>query len=324
MAIAIDWWPADGVDELQAFVDEHWRRGHVLAHDRELLLWQHARRDDPDHLAVLAAHDGDRTLGMCGFIEFDACAGGERVPGGWMTNWVVVPEARGRGLGYALVEHACGSPYEFVGALGANSATEHVLGRAGFAGRGMTRWIRILDRDALRDLLAGRDVPECWEESPASPAARPRELVGACRDDSFVRRRYREHPRFRYEVLEDETGFAAYRIERVQASDATVLRVVDFTGAGDLASRLAEAAQDAGVVFADFSCTSEAFGGPLEQAGFVRAEHLPFEVPGRFQPLDFSDRPIVSRFWAADRLGVDFASDALYVTRADSDLDRPV
>jgi hypothetical protein len=151
----------------------------------------------------------------------------------------------------------------------------------------------------------------------------PVPTVAACRDAAFLQWRYEQHPSFRYEVLRDSSGFAAYRIEEVLDSSLKVLRIVDFLGGPPLAAELAEAAQEAGVVFADFSCTSAPFGGALEEAGFQREDGLPAELPGRFQPLDFSDRPIVSSFWVAPRLGVDLGGDDLYVTRADSDLDRP-
>ena len=101
------------------------------------------------------------------------------------------------------------------------------------------------------------------------------------------------------------------------------MRITDLLGGEALARALVEAAERERVVFADFWCTSAGFGAPFEGLGFVRADRLPEPLPGRFQPLDFSDRPIVSNFWATPRLGVDFAGDALYVTRADSDLDRP-
>jgi hypothetical protein len=97
------------------------------------------------------------------------------------------------------------------------------------------------------------------------------------------------------------------------------MRITDMLGDEELARALVAVAESEGVVFADFYCTSAAFAGPLEAAGFAPREGL----PGRFQPLDFSDRPIVSNFWAAPRLEVDFAAGDLYVTRADSDLDRP-
>ena len=202
-----------------------------------------------------------------------------------------------------------------MGALGANAATRHVLGGLGFGEVGMFRWVRVFDPDALRELVGGRELPAA-EAPPEAPGGAG--FVGACRDEEFVRRRYREHPRFSYEVV---GGLAAYRIETVAGSSAQVMRIVDFLGDEALAGRLAEAAEAAGVVFADFSCTSARYGAPLESAGFEREDRRAAALPGRFQPLDFSDRPIVSCFWAAPRLGLDLAD--LYVTRADSDLDRP-
>jgi hypothetical protein len=66
---------------------------------------------------------------------------------------------------------------------------------------------------------------------------------------------------------------------------------------------------------------------PLEEAGFELEGRLPAQLPGRFQPLDFSDRPMVCSFWIAPRLGADsrdfFRTPSLYVVRSDSDLDRP-
>jgi GNAT superfamily N-acetyltransferase len=317
--VQIDWLPLARLPELQAFVDEHWRRGHVLSRDAELLRWQHPRRTDPELLSVLVAEEDGRLLAMLGWIEFDACVGEDRVRGGWMTNWLVVPEARGRGLGRMLVERALDIEYDFVGALAANAATRHVLGQGGFTEVGMHRWVRVFDPDRLRELLAGREVSRAEAVPGVEGGGR---FVGACRDGEFVRWRYREHPRFRYEVVEED-GIAAYRIETVADSSATVMRIVDFLGDEGAASRVTDAAERAGVLFADFSCTGARFGRPLENVGFAREDRRETALPGRFQPLDFSDRPIVSNFWAAPRLGVDFQSEGLYVTRADSDLDRP-
>jgi RimJ/RimL family protein N-acetyltransferase len=336
--VEIGWLPADRLPELQRFIDDEWRRGHVLARDESLLRWQHARRDDPERLAVLVVEEEGRLLGMLGFVEFDTCVGEERVPGGWMTNWLIVPDARGRRLGLELVEAALGSQYEFIGALAANSATEHILGRYGFEAREMHRWVRVYDVDALRELLAGKPYPdEAWQawacgqterlstESGSEPQTSTMSVpaVAACRDAAFLQWRYERHPSFRYELLRDSSGFAAYRVEGVRDSSLKVMRIVDFLGGPALSAELAQAAQAAGVVFADFSCTSARFGAALEETGFQREDRLPAELPGRFQPLDFSDRPIVSCFWAAPRLAVDLGGDDVYVTRADSDLDRP-
>jgi len=322
VSIAIDWLPVERLPELQIFIDEHWRRGHVLARDAELLRWQHRRREDPGRLAVLVAEEDGRLAGMLGFVEVDVSAVDQRAAGGWMTTWLVVPEARGRGLGLALVDRVLGSEYELVGALAANDATRHGLGGHGFVERGMLRWVRVFDVDALRKLLAGRPVPERRQAGGEAPSGRSG-FAGACRDDAFLRHRYERHPRFDYALLRDGDELAAYRLEQVRGSNATVMRIVDFLGGEGLAAELAGIAEAAGVVFADFSCTSAPFGEPLGRVGFEREDRLSAALPGRFQPLDFSDRLVLSCFWVSPRLGIDLFGDDLYVTRADSDLDRP-
>src|SRR5205823_11466714 len=138
--------------------------------------------------------------------------------------------------------------------------------------------------EALRKLLGGHEHSGPVVAPPA--VGEPGRFVGACRDEPFRDWRYREHPRFRYDLLEDDSGFAAYRIEHVAGSDAKVMRIVDLLGGERLARELVEAATREGVLFADFYCTSPRYGVPLQAAGFAPDPGL----PGRFQPLDFSDR----------------------------------
>jgi len=288
--VRIDWLPLERLPDVQRFIEKRWRPGHVLARDEALLRWQHRSLADPERLAILGAEQDGELVGMLGLIEFEACVGARRGRGAWMTNWLVTPEHRGEGIGSALAERAC-SEYELVGALDANDATRAALSRA-FVERPILRW-------ALPyDLAAMPGEPE-WLDEAASPAAA---FAGACRDEEFVAWRYRKHPRFEYTVLE---GFAAYRLA------GSVLRIVDFLGDVGLAERVADAGRRAGAVYAEFLCHSPGYGAPLEAVGFRRARGL----PSRFEPLDLSPRPEISCFWGYD--------GDLYVTAADSDLDRP-
>jgi GNAT superfamily N-acetyltransferase len=359
--LSIDWLPERRLAELQRFIEEHWRRGHVLARNQALIRWQH-RSAQPERLSVLVAEEAGGLVAMLGFIAFSACLQGERARGGWMTNWLVVPEHRGRGLGRALVERALDREFDVVGALGGNETTQTVLSRLGFEGRpSMPRWLRIASADALADLLGdhaaaypeeawrawraherlGRNSPRAqvtgWSHESAErwdSIFRERfagTLVGAWRDADHLRRRFVEHPVFSYEILFADTGIAVYRIETVRDSGHSLLRIVDFLaepGAGDaLAAALVDAMERERVVFADFFCASRRFGEPLENAGFVLEGSLPASLPARFQPLDFADRPLASSLWITGRhtgsgRGWRDAAD-LYVTRSDSDLDRP-
>ncbi len=286
----IDWARAGELPALRRFIDERWRRGHVLARDEDLLRWQHRSLSDPERLAILVAEDDGALVAMLGLIEFEACLGERRGRGAWMTNWLVVPDRRGEGIGAALVERAC-SEFVLVGALDANDATRRALADR-FVERPILRWALAYDREAM-------PVEPEWIDSSPAPAG---EFVGACRDEEFIAWRYRNHPRFEYTVLD---GFAAYRLA------GNVLRVVDFLGDEALATKVAEAGRRAGVAYAEFLCHSPGYGAPLEAAGFRRARGL----PSRFQPLDLTERPDVSCFWGHE--------GHLYVTAADGDLDRP-
>src|SRR5204863_741987 len=100
--------------------------------------------------------------------------------------------------------------------------------------------VRVFDADALQALLGRRELPRA--EAPSEDRGGTG-FVGACRDADFIRWRYREHPRFRYEVVDDQ---AVYRIETVAGSSAKVARIVDFLGDEALAARVADEAERAG------------------------------------------------------------------------------
>ncbi|MDX6507690.1 MAG: hypothetical protein QOG06_2334, partial [Gaiellaceae bacterium] len=222
MSTEIDWARVERTGELRRFIAERWRPGHVFAGNEELFRWQHRSLTRPERLAVLVAAEGGELVAMLGLVEYDACLGEPRGRGAWMTNWLVVPERRGEGIGAALVERAC-SEYALVGALDANQATRRALAGS-FVERPILRWALVYDPDAVRALL-GRD-PDWAEPTDRRPVG---SFVGACRDEAFLSWRYRQHPRFGYTLLERAGGFAAYRLA------GSVLRVVDFLGDEELA-----------------------------------------------------------------------------------------
>jgi GNAT superfamily N-acetyltransferase len=289
--LRIDRLPLGRLADAQRFIAERWRAGHVLARDEGLLRWQHRSLGDQDRLAILAAEEDGELVGMLGLIEFVACLGEARGRGAWMTNWLVVPERRGEGVGMALVDRAC-VEYDLVGALDANDATRRMLAGT-FVERPILRW-------ALPyDLAAMPGEPE-WLDAGTAPSGK---FIGACRDEEFVAWRYRNHPRFEYTMFD---GFAAYRLA------GSVLRVVDFLGDEELAERIAAAGRAAGAIYAEFICHATAYAAPLEAVGFRRVRGL----PSRFEPLELAERPEVSCFWGLGETDP-------YVTAADSDLDRP-
>jgi hypothetical protein len=360
------------VPALQALIDEHWRRGHILARDRELLEWQYRDFSDRGRLSVLLAEHEGQPVGMLGVIPRGFCVRGQRVPGLWLAMWLTTPEWRARRLGLRLLQQLFTGQNDMIAVLGVNVDTTGGIYRAlGFSlWELIPRWVRVISPEALDSLLV-----DLWAQYPAGarqswlatarrddagPTSSMRlliwdedlagrwdeawqrcfgpRLIGTWRDAAYLRWRYVDHPRYRYDLrfAEDRAtgalaGLVVYRIETVRDRGERVLRVVEFlsteAAAAPLARAVVEAGEAAGVAFADFFCTSPVFTAGLEAAGFAREETLPAALPSRFQPLDAGHTRLNGVFWARPAItGGDAAfiqTPALYVTRADGDQDRP-
>ena len=165
-------------------------------------------------------------------------------------------------------------------------------------------------------------------------------MVGCGKDSAYLNWRYAEHPTFTYETrLAQEKasgralGLTVFRVEQIRDRDERILRVVEFLSTaeaeGPLAQAVVQAARDHGVIFADFYCTSKKATEALESIGFKRSvssESGP-HFPSLFQPLEFGEFSLNGTFWLSDRLrdqiGELLKLDDFYVTKTDSDQDRP-
>jgi hypothetical protein len=111
----------DDVPDVLAFIDEHWKRGHIFVHDRALFDWQYRRRDRPGEYAIaIARRDTDRALlGMLGFIptsHFDAALASDNAI--WLALWAVRRDSAGP-LGLRLLTDVTGGdPHVSVGVVG--------------------------------------------------------------------------------------------------------------------------------------------------------------------------------------------------------------
>jgi hypothetical protein len=360
-AAQIDWLPVESIGELQAHIDEDWRRGHILAHDGQLFRWQHRFPENPERLSVLVARAGGRIVGSLGVIAVPFCVRGHRTSGGWLTTWIATPVARKQQVGLHLLRRVLEEPFGFVGTTAANETALRIYRALGFSIHpSIPRWVRIVSSDALATLLGERAPPpsggppvrsptrsslrisswseacaERWDELWECRLA-PR-LVGTWRDAAYLRWRYLEHPRFAYAVRVAEDaggslrGLAVHRIADIRGARGRVVRIVELLGDSPAATALAcdviAAGARAGAAFAEFYCTAGALAEPLEACGFTCESEPTETLPALFEPLNFEIPPrLTGAFRAGAGLGGNralFESDALYVTRSDGDGDRP-
>jgi GNAT superfamily N-acetyltransferase len=371
----------EDVPVLMRFIDAHWSAGHVLSRDETLLRWQY----DPTRIAggapqgpsVLLAWHREELVGMLGLTGFDWNAEGIPMTGAWLSQWLVAPEKRSRGVAMWLLVAARALGLEVLATLGANAVSTKVLSTLGWELiPDVPRWIGVMDHRQAAALLTASDVafapevaerlcqrhrvadgmpvlpsaervdvvrwtPECagpwdryWREQLAGT------LVGTTRDAAYLRWRYAEHPRFRYElrlarrrVDGSVLGIAVFRVEQVRERPERVLRVVEFLASpeaeGVLAETVAQAGRQQRVAFADFHCSSSRAAHGLKGLGFKLAMAEPGEpaFPSRLQPLEGGhcrmtglvqvppgQRGKLTRLIDAGRL---------YLTKSDGDQDRP-
>lgn len=319
------------------FIDDHWRKDHVLARVRSLLDWQHACEDGTYNF-LLARDDTGRLLAILGYIpasRYDpAIVGTEDTA--WLALWKARADAGRAGLGLALLrELGRIHPAAQLGVNGINVTHPPMYRSLGFqsdelrqyyignpGGRGSL--IIMADGEVLpapnpgaatfREMdaatLAVLTLPNCGE--PVTPLKSP----------AYFIRRFLEHPYYDYRVLsielEGETrAILAMRLDWHGQSRA--LRIVDFLGDERVLAECGTALHEAMIAVDAEYVDLWQFGLPeqyLHAAGFAATTESGPVVPTYFEPFV----PARARIFFAVKAG---AGRMLRVFKADGDQDRP-
>jgi GNAT superfamily N-acetyltransferase len=128
---------ADEVGDLRRFIDEYWRRGHILARDEALLRWQYdprrGRQADWPGPTVLVAKEDRRIVGMLGLILAEMNVRGRALPGAWLAVWLSLPEVRKHGVGLKLLDAAWNlAGCEAVFVIGINEQVKRIYAGLGY------------------------------------------------------------------------------------------------------------------------------------------------------------------------------------------------
>ncbi|HVP10265.1 MAG TPA: hypothetical protein VMV94_03660 [Phycisphaerae bacterium] len=228
----------DEVGQLRHFIDEYWRRGHILARDEPLLRWQHdprrCRSGTFEGPTVLLAKDDDRIVGMLGLICGECCIRGEVIPAAWMAILLSIPEVRTLGVGLKLLDALPGFGFESIFVLGINDQVKQIYRRLRYEIlEDMPRWLGVFDVDRAARLIAATGAfsdenviraqcEHCLVRAPEQAARNsPIEvvdwttrfdrawdvawtslfaphLIGTNRNAAYLNWRYVNHPRFQY------------------------------------------------------------------------------------------------------------------------------
>ncbi|MBI5211319.1 MAG: hypothetical protein HY927_15200 [Elusimicrobia bacterium] len=329
----------DEIGAVMAFLHRHWSADHVLSWHRPLMDWQHRDTAHPDRYNWVVAERGGDVIGVLGFIptrHYDPALGDRSLL--WLSLWKVRDDAGVAGLGLRLLKTlAAVEPHAAIGVLGIGSPLSSLYRALGYEVGALRQHavfnlrlprrlaaappgqplatprpgdavFRRLDRDSIGDACAGLDVP-----GNALPRKTP----------LYFRRRYLEHPVYRYDVRLVEVagrpaGLAALRL--AEHEGARALRIVDFMGPSGVWSRCGSAVaavmEETGAEYADI-LEYGLDAADLRAAGFALVEPAgPLVVPNHFEP--FVPRNVRVEFAVSRPAGRPFV-----LFRGDGDQDRP-
>lgn len=318
---------------------------------------------DDAHYSFLGAWKDNQLIGMLGVLPFVFNNLGNKEMGCCLTNWIVSPEHRTSGAGLALLNEVQNFNPSVILSLGINEnvAKLYKMMRWNVLDD-CPRWIGILDKErTVKKLLDGNPKPlRYWEEVKVIEEKSvykveidssldehlwnefywedfAKKSVGFARDFSFINWRYINNPFYEYKVLtcrdrnDKYKGIAIIRIESILETEK-IGRVVEFIAADQdssvaLANSLITIDKD--ILFFDFYCFSSISSWGLEVVGFKKIyknaqDH--FVVPSRFQPLDLKVTSLMVSVFTTPKFkkNMNFIKDDLwYVTKGDSDQDRP-
>lgn len=339
---------AQDIVRVEAFLDAHWAKGHVLAHDRTLMDWQHKDAATGRYTYAVAQRPGVKELdAIIGFIstsQYDPTLSQDNAI--WFTTWMVSPLIKAGGLGMRLLRFVQQSePHTLVGTVGNNAAVAPVYKALGYTTGTLDRYV--IANPALQafHLLQGRDsiAPRATKTSDIAirildDAALATQEVSTLFENTaapkktpaYVAARYLHHPRYTYRLLGIEQSgtlqsLAVTRVCETTTADghtATALRVVDWFGPDDAMGITGEALSayltQTGAEYADLyvhGIAADAF----EQSAWHKVEtDGPLIVPNYFEPFAASNTEIRFAVRQADK-----RETSIRLFKADADQDRP-
>lgn len=232
------------VSEVMNFIEDHWKHGHIMAHDLPLVDFMH-KSSDGNYNFILGkkACDGD-VVGVLGYIptsQYDLSLCDEKDC--WLAIWKGIAEP---GSGLKLLEPIAGEA-DTMAAIGINRHVAKVYRWLGFDVMRLKQ-LYLLNAALTGFSIArvGRIGPACLREDRADVRLVPvadRELENVMIETGwrprktarYVVNRYLRHPIYRYQVwcacidgvVKKDCVFVT---RKISVGTASCLRVVDIVG----------------------------------------------------------------------------------------------
>lgn len=318
----------DDIPEIMAFIEENWKRGHILGNDRDFFDYEFL--DGTNVNFAVSRDERERINGIEGFISY-----GKRRRDVCPVMWKVI-KSNNPTLGIELLDYIIqNADVRSVMSPGINTKTIPIYRYMGIATGIMTQWYRLnpcktytiakvqnaevpkvekSPQYALRLLDTFSKLQACFDFT-AYYSRDPKPL----KEDWYIEKRYYNHPIYRYMVygIEKENVVDTFLVFRIQEHEGSrALRLVDVVGnfqeLYNVTAEIDRLLIETGAEYADIY---EAGLSDVEmlQAGWKKVHGSGNIIPNYFSP--FVQENIDINYMAQE--------ERIVLFKADGDQDRP-
>lgn len=334
----------EDVDAIMFFMEEHWRKGHVLSYNKELLL--HDFLTGCDRINIGLALDGVRLIGIFGYMFYSQC----EIPDIAGSLWKVVEDSRYPFLGLKLRQFVLSNVvHRFFAAPGAGLQTKDIYEKIEMNWYQMQHWYRlnktyalkkfyiasIVDLNDLNDLNDFNDCLCVYNNVFISEIVNEVDILNfpfkyykkrlPFKDFNYFKRKFIDHPFNKYNILWFSVdGLNALVVFRVQEYEQRkIVRVIDFYGDDVLMASVVLYLDDY-VVSIDAEYVDFVEYGLdanfMNDCGWAKVKFDNYSkniIPNYFYPIIKKNIPI---YCVSDRLPEGYK---FYMVKGDGDQDRP-
>lgn len=319
----------DEVERIMLFLKEHWGKDHILANNKDLMLYEHAWMEKFTY--VLAEEESTGQIyGVCGYLPYSVEENTDMGAG----IWKVIPSPffmlGSQILKYVQEHNGC----EMLACCGTNAKTKghrkligHFNGKLRHFYRlnSQVKDFKIAVINVRKEETKGSDAEYRFLEYKKEDLKRLNLLkwkkIKPYRDYAYLEHRYFHHPKYQYRVLgvQTEKGIAGLVVGReIECNERKIFRVIDYLGeeeglAGTYAAweELLVQGQYEYIDFYQFGLSEKV----MAEAGFVeRTEEDENIIPNYFEPFEQRNVEInISTNW----------KEPFRMFKGDADQDRP-
>ncbi len=318
-------------DNIMKFINEYWRKNHILSRDKELFEWQYGGNDDKLNI-VLGFDENESIQGMLGFVAYDDSDSKDIALALWKAN-----PSTGF-LGVKLIKYLIeNEPHREIVCPGINvETTAKIYEHLGMHVGTMTQWYRLSKVSSyhIAKVVDGHIPSYCIIDKEIdfikiSDIESLKSIFGGfiCSDSNvpyksigYVENRYFKHPRYVYHpyVIRNNTEktntLIIFRIQ--ECNNSRALRLIDCIGDVNnlrfITRHLDDLLIENKCEYVD--CYETGIDDKLmESGGWIKATNEGNVIPDYFSPFDLRK---VDIYYST-------SSATAVLLKGDGDQDRP-